>query len=198
MTDQPTKPDPAAHAADDADPRAHFEPATGRDGEQLDPANEQDLWRGRASWKTLYPTLVLWALLTIVVCVLLKMSAESWQPMWWGLLVCVVVLIVLVIRGAYRIIARSYRITTQRLFIRRGIMTQTVDQTELLRVDDVSMRQTLLERVLGIGQVSITSSDRSDQKITLTGIAEPALVQEHIRRHTRMVQGKRTLFMEQL
>jgi len=162
----------------------------------LDPVTERDLWHGRASWKGIYPPAILLLLAAIVVCgVLLYYGQSKWVVT--ALLTALALLLVLLARHAWHVWQTSYRITTQRLFIRRGILRQTVDQTELLRVDDVRMRQTLLQRALGIGDVDISSSDRSDAKVTLVGIDEPPIVAEHIRRHTRTVQ-KRTLFMEQL
>ena len=180
-----------------SDPDPHLRPADGDEAEQLDPANEKDLWQGRQSFKTMYPTFALWF---FVASVSVGFATYQWgaTALGWGALIAVILLILLVVRTLWRIASTSYRITTQRLFIRRGILTQSVDQTELLRVDDVKMTQTLLERMLGIGSVEVSSSDRSDSNLKLHGIAEPAAVTEHIRRHTRMVQGKRTLFMESL
>ncbi len=166
------------------------------DSHDINPSAERDLWHGRQSWKTMYPMLGLWllALIGVVVLIIVYPNLRSW---WWfaGL---GVLLLVLVARTGWRVVSTSYRITTQRMFIRRGVFSQSVDQTELLRVDDVTMRQSLLQRVLGIGNVKVSSSDRSDANVELVSIAEPAKVVEFIRRHTRLVQGKRTLFMEQL
>lgn len=178
-------------------PTAPLEPSSHDDGEHLDPKNEQDLWQGRQSMKTLYPTLALWLLMAIAIIVACA-TLGGVSAALWGAGGSVILLLLLISRLLWRIAATSYRITTQRLFIRRGILTQSVDQTELLRVDDVKMTQTLLERMLGIGSVEVASNDRSDGFLTLRGIADPATVAEHIRRHTRMVQGKRTLFMESL
>jgi uncharacterized membrane protein YdbT with pleckstrin-like domain len=193
VSSDPSSQPPESQPPLDADLR----PARPDEAEQLDPANEKDLWQGRQSMKTMYPTLVFWLLLVLIV-----VGFSSYQWAWtgfnWSAIVMVILLILLVSRTLWKIAATSYRITTQRLFIRRGILSQSVDQTELLRVDDVKMTQSLLERVLGIGSVEISSSDRSDGFLALRGIAEPATVAEHIRRHTRMVQGKRTLFMESL
>lgn len=147
--------------------------------------------------KTMYPTLAFWLLLVVIV-VGFSSYQWAWTGFQWSAMAMVLLLILMLSRTLWKIAATSYRITTQRLFIRRGILSQSVDQTELLRVDDVKMTQSLLERVLGIGTVEISSSDRSDGFLSLRGIAEPATVAEHIRRHTRMVQGKRTLFMESL
>jgi len=172
-------------------------PAEHGEAEQLDPANEQDLWQGRQSMKTMYPTFVLWLFVALIG---VGLATYQWggAGFGWGSLIAIILLILLVMRTLWRIASTSYRITTQRLFIRRGILNQSVDQTELLRIDDVKMTQSLLERMLGIGSVEVSSSDRSDGFLKLRGIAEPATVAEHIRRHTRMVQGKRTLFMESL
>ena len=163
----------------------------------LDPANEKDLWHGRESWRTSYPAVMAWLIATIVAAVIAVRVRGLWGDVGWTLLVCAFVLGVLVLRKAVKIMSTSYRITTQRLFIRRGILSLTVDQVELLRVDDVRMRQTLLERVLGIGTVEVDSTAHNDPRVSLRGIAQPAMVTEHIRRHTRTLQ-KRTLFMEQI
>jgi uncharacterized membrane protein YdbT with pleckstrin-like domain len=164
---------------------------------QLDPATEEDLWSGRASWKSLVPTLLLWLVITLVVTIGIQVIFGRAPATLTALALCAALLLFLLVRAAWRIWSLSYRLTTQRLFIRRGILTQTVDQTELLRIDDVRMRQTLIQRLLGIGQVEVISSDRSDAALVLRDILAPEVVGEHIRRHTRTVQ-RRTLFMEQL
>jgi len=164
---------------------------------QLDPATEEDLWSGRASWKSIIPTLLLWLVVTLIVTIGIQVIFHRAPATLTALALCVALLLFLLARAAWRIWSRSYRLTTQRLFIRRGILTQTVDQTELLRIDDVRMRQTLIQRLLGIGQVEVISSDRSDSALVLRDILTPETVSEHIRRHTRTLQ-RRTLFMEQL
>ncbi len=193
MADEPRQPAAAQNPPDAEMMR------TPTDEEQapLDPRSERDLWQGRQSWKTTYPTVFVWTVVTILAIILVAV----WQKEWTGPLIAagvgVLIMLAMLARTAYSIFSNSYRITTQRLFIRRGILTQTVNQTELLRVDDVKMTQTLLERVLGIGTVDVLSSDRTDASIRIVGVAEPAQVAEHIRRHTRTLQ-KRTLFMENL
>ena len=163
---------------------------------QLDPRNEEDLWQGRASWKSIYASLLLWLLITLVVTLGIGFIS-NWKYTNWALGVCGLYLLYLLGRHAYQVWSVSYKLSTQRLFIRRGILTQTVDQTELMRVDDVKITQTLIERLVGIGLVEVMASDRSDASLFIRSIADPEQVAEHIRRHTRMLQ-RRTLFMEQL
>jgi membrane protein YdbS with pleckstrin-like domain len=166
--------------------------------EMLDPSQEKDLWHGRESWKAAYPPLALVILATIAAAVASKLIwPATWYPVGWVLLAGLLVAVFVLFRGGWKVASSSYRITTQRLFIRRGVLSQSVDQTELLRVDDVKMRQSLLQRVLNIGDIEVISSDRTDAHIKITNVADPAQVTEYIRRHTRMLQ-RRTLFMEQL
>jgi uncharacterized membrane protein YdbT with pleckstrin-like domain len=204
MSDQPHETDDQQYPFD-AEPTAQeagefsSEPRQPRAAppSQLDPATEEDLWSGRASWKSIVPTLLLWLVVTLVVTIGIQVIFHQTTATLIALALCAAFVLFMLARTAWRIWSRSYRLTTQRLFIRRGILTQTVDQTELLRIDDVRMRQTLIQRLLGIGQVEVISSDRSDSALVLRDILTPEAVSEHIRRHTRTVQ-RRTLFMEQL
>lgn len=196
MSDSPP-PTPSKGGPDDELMRSAT--PTPDENKHLDPQNERDLWSGRASWRSLYPPLVVWGVLSVIVLVAIAILGGEQRAtlLLYAGIAAFVILVVVWLRAALRVWTTSYRITTQRLFVRRGILSQTVDQTELLRVDDVKMSQSLLQRALSIGDVTMTSSDRSDPEITLAGIDQPAQVAEHIRRHTRTVQ-KRTLFMENL
>jgi len=187
----------AAPGGDPASAAPPGESLPARGGAALDPDAETELWTGHASWKSLYIPLLVWLAVTGIAAILVALIARG--PLGWQITLAVGGLIILVVlaRGLWRIWSLSYRITTQRLFVRRGILTRTVDQTELLRVDDVKMRQTLLDRLIGTGVVEVMSSDRTDARIQLVDIDDPEKVTEFIRRHTRTVQ-RRTLFMEQL
>ena len=96
-----------------------------------------------------------------------------------------------------RIISRRYRLTSQRLFIERGILNQTIDQTELIRVDDVRLEKTLIDRVFGLGTVSLLSTDVTDRLVVIEGIDNADRVAEAVRTNMRTQRGK-ALFVENL
>ena len=205
-SDEKDSPKPAADQAVVRAPSSAAARGKGADAEltpdddgssQLDPRNEEDLWQGRASWKSIYPSLMLWLLITLAVVIGIGVISGWKKYTLWSAEVCGVYLLYVLGRHVYRVWSVSYKLSTQRLFIRRGILTQTVDQTELMRVDDVKTRQTLIERMLRIGLVEVMSSDRSDTSLFLRHIEDPETVAEHIRKHTRLLQ-RRTLFMESL
>ena len=51
----------------------------------------------------------------------------------------------------------NYRLTTQRLLVRRGWLAKHLNELELYRVKDVVVDQGLLQRVLGYGTVTVLS-----------------------------------------
>lgn len=55
----------------------------------------------------------------------------------------------------------AYEVTDQRLIVRRGLLIKTVDEIELYRVKDVRLEYSLLNQLVDIGTVALTSSDPS-------------------------------------
>lgn len=94
-----------------------------------------------------------------------------------------------------RILSMHYRITTQRIFIEKGLLSRTLDQTELIRVDDVRMHQTLANRIFDIGTVLVMTTDVTDRAVAIVGIKAPVRVTEIIRQQMRTLRGK-TVFIE--
>lgn len=55
----------------------------------------------------------------------------------------------------------SYEVTDQRLIVKRGILFKTVDEIELYRIKDVRLGYSLLNQMVDIGTITLTSSDRT-------------------------------------
>jgi membrane protein YdbS with pleckstrin-like domain len=166
-------------------------------------APEQELWKGRYSGKMDAHLWVFWclwisALLYLWFGVLSPAIRSRAYAPWifagatvlpaaglgWGLLL-------------HKLSVR-YRLTTHRLFRERGILVRKYDEIELIRVDDVSVRQNLLQRVFNVGTVVvIASSDATEPHLEMDGIQDPIEVKERIRGEVRK-RRERSLFMESL
>ena len=177
---------------------------TGRgDGASIDPTAESDLWVGRTHWKHFAPSLALWTggLILVVVLLFWLHGRGGWltggKAVITFLMVMLATGLVVVGRMILAVVGCRYRLTTQRLFITRGILSQTVDQTELIRVDDVRVCKSMMDRVFGLGTVEIISTDATDREITMTGIADPDHIADLVRTHMRTLR-KRSLFVENL
>ena len=166
-------------------------------------AAETELWTGRTHWKHYASKLLVWATINVVVAIAVGWLAYrvEWLAFRGAFLAIagVVVLsgVAVIGRMVVAILGRRYRLTTQRLFIERGILSQTVDQTELIRVDDVRLKKSFLDRLFGLGTIVIFSTDRTEPEIAIEGIADPEQVGEAIRTHMR-IQRRRSVFVETL
>jgi len=94
----------------------------------------------------------------------------------------------------------SYRLTTQRLFVRRGWLAKHVNELELYRVKDVVVDQGGLQRLLAYGTITVLAADDTTPEVALAGISSPTKVKEMIRtqyRAARQREGVRpTEFMQ--
>lgn len=162
-----------------------------------DPALEKQVWAGRPAWRAYYGMWLFWLAGSLIALYLAHKGTEPgsfWRRMLWLLIAASAV--ALLVREALVIFGQRYRLTTQRLFLHRGLLTQVTDQLELVRVEDVRLRQGLFDRVFNTGNIEIISSDQTDDRLVLESIFTPAEVAEHVRRNVRSARGKGSLFVE--
>ena len=67
--------------------------------------------------------------------------------------------------------AVSYRLTSQRLIIERGVLGRTNDRVLVVEIDDLSVKQGALERMFNVGSIVLNTKD----KTTLDGVSPSAL-----------------------
>ncbi len=78
--------------------------------------------------------------------------------------------------GYLKRLATHYVITTERLHIRRGILSRRVQQTQIDRVQNVNTDQSLLERLLRVGTVDFDTAGTDDSDFTFSGVSDPPQV----------------------
>jgi uncharacterized membrane protein YdbT with pleckstrin-like domain len=76
-------------------------------------------------------------------------------------------------------------LTTERLRVVRGILSRSTEEIELARVRDVSYEQSLAQRALGIGTITLIGTDATAPMVMLHDIEEPEQVKELIRQAVR-------------
>ncbi len=80
-----------------------------------------------------------------------------------------------------RLRSTMYKVTNQRVLIEQGIFSKTLDEIDLRYVDDSTFSQSLVDRILGIGSVTLMSSDTNTPRYVLRSIKDPRGVREMIR-----------------
>lgn len=178
-------------------------PLTGLgDGAPTDPRSEKPLWQGRTDWKHFMMVVLMGTAVLIVLETILVFVARGTR-LTTGWAIFVGALFAMLVAGSvsaiifYRVLCTKYELTTQRLFIIRGILSQVRDENELIRVDDVRLHQTLPDRLFRLGTVEVISTDATDKDAKLVGIADAKAVAEHIRAQMRTLRS-RSLFVENL
>jgi membrane protein YdbS with pleckstrin-like domain len=78
-----------------------------------------------------------------------------------------------------------YRLSTQRLFIVRGLVSRRVEELELFRVRDIQVVQSFWQRILNFGRMTVFSTDASAPRFEMVGVASPLKVKDAIRVHFR-------------
>lgn len=75
----------------------------------------------------------------------------------------------------------SYELTSQRLKIDTGILNRRHDELELYRVKDYAMDRPLFLRIVGLGTITMLTSDATTPTVTLKAIPDVMDVREKLR-----------------
>jgi uncharacterized membrane protein YdbT with pleckstrin-like domain len=87
---------------------------------------------------------------------------------WGTLLLCLVGIGLIVVLAQWlRFVAATFEVTGDRLIIRRGIFTKSIDEVELYRVKDIRLDYSLVNQWAGIGTITILSSDETTRDAPL-------------------------------
>ena len=78
-------------------------------------------------------------------------------------------------------LSTRYEITTQRVRIERGALSKSKQDTELYRIDDISIEQPVGMRMIGHGVLILRSTDRSTPEIRIAGVPGFATLADRLR-----------------
>jgi len=91
----------------------------------------------------------------------------------WIIVVVLVILVGVLLAGLISRTRTTYMITSERLTIHRGLLSRDTRQTRLDRVQNVNARQSILERLLGVGTVDFDTAGGAGYDFTFQGISNP-------------------------
>jgi hypothetical protein len=159
---------------------------------------EETLWEGSYSPKAMVGVYVICALASIA---LLAIAIVYAQGVWRLLLLAgiPVVWALAAIRLAMQRLGISYKLTNQMFYHRSGVLTRKTDRIELIEVHDVTWEQGLIQRLVNVGSIVITSSDRTTPHFRATGIENVeavSLLIDKARRGEQVRRGRRIDFSQ--
>jgi uncharacterized membrane protein YdbT with pleckstrin-like domain len=133
---------------------------------------EEIVFEGHPSWRATLGFYVGGLLAAAVVGALAGVVLDPTT----GALVWLVLFVVVVAVGFVRQIETTYVVTTQRLYIRRGLFAKNVQQTRIDRVQNVNTYQSLLQRILRVGTADFDTAGTDDSDFTFRGISDPQAI----------------------
>jgi len=135
--------------------------------------DEPELLRLRPSVLS-YPGHLLYFALVFVIGVLLLVLLHA------GRGYVVLLLLALLAGGAaslwLRRLATVYVVTTRRIIERRGVLGRQEKEVEIRDIRLLSVEQSFLERLLGIGRIEINTAAGNEVEMTFAGFADPLRV----------------------
>ena len=136
---------------------------------------EREIWSGRPSWRGRMAIVIPGLLITLVVLIICL----------WAGLSATVTLTLVVIAAAVTIvwsfletIRWKYTVTSRRVFVRRGLVSVNEQTARLERVQDITLHQTLFDRLFGVGKLAIDTAGSSGGALEFKALIDPAHVRE--------------------
>jgi uncharacterized membrane protein YdbT with pleckstrin-like domain len=130
---------------------------------------EEIVFEGHPSWRGLLSFYVSAVAAAVVIGIVVVLVGSAGA----GIVVAVVLIAVALVFGFVRRMATTYLVTTQRLYIRRGILAKRAQQTRIDRVQNVNTEQTLVDRIVRVGTVDFDTAGTDDSEFRFVGIASP-------------------------
>ncbi|MGH3024568.1 MAG: PH domain-containing protein [Gaiellaceae bacterium] len=136
---------------------------------------ERVVWTGRPSWRGRVSIFAPGLLLAVVVLV-----AGLWTGVGAGisLLLALAVVVVTLAWGLLETIRWKYTITNRRVFVRHGLITVNEQTARLERVQDLLLRQSLFDRLFGVGTLEIDTAGSEGGALEFKALRSPAEVRE--------------------
>jgi uncharacterized membrane protein YdbT with pleckstrin-like domain len=150
---------------------------------------EQVIFEGHPSWRSILAFYIKGILGTAAVALVVGLvTSITGDDVDTGLvtIVALVGVALTVLIGFIKRIATDYVITDRRLHIKRGIISRTIQETRLVRVQNVNYNQSVLQRILQIGDVDFDTAAGDDYNFVFAGVAQPEDVVHEVDRATRL------------
>jgi len=166
---------------------------------------EEELWSGSYSPKAMTG----WYILLGVVSIVAIIATYNLDPNAWIAVAIGAAVIVagLALYAGYKHMSMRYQLTTHRFVIQSGVLSRTDNRILLVDVDDISVRQGMVERIFNLGTIVLRTTDETtkeespDKKdpgkgiVVMDGIENPRQVADLIDESRRAERTRRGVYM---
>lgn len=157
------------------------------------PDHEEVFYQGHPKLRGEVGTTMLWGLIGLVFMVgPIVLRVMDWVNVP-GMVIAIGILLGLAIIAIPPILTRRtfYRITNYRIDFDRGLLFKKSDTIELWHVEDVSLAQGPLDRILNVGTIKVVSNDATNPILYLNSVQSPRMLFENIKQRIIAVKRQR-------
>ncbi len=176
---------PSAPAATPHDPGAGAPPFARAAGTAKDDRAERKLlYEGHPSWKAYFGHYLVAVFIAIVVMAIKSMIDGAGAPLMTKVLNVLVPLAAAAVYLFGLTLWRhsvKFRMTNTVIEHERGFLSKRIDVIQLWRVRDVSYRQNLVDRILGIAHIDVIASDATTPSLEIVGLPASRQLFENLR-----------------
>jgi len=147
---------------------------------------ERVLYEGHPSWRSILDFYLKGLAVTALICAVFQFITDETGT---TTVLAIVGVSLTVLVGFIKRVATSYTITDRRLHIKRGIVSRTIQETRLERVQNVNYQQGVLQRILQIGDVDFDTAAGDDFNFIFSGVADPSEVIHRVDEATHASDG---------
>jgi len=145
----------------------------------MDKPQEEIIWEGSQSQVLNFGIFILMGIISVIILVL----GFMFFPIATALVI--IPLIYMFIKWL-TVRNHRYKVTTERLFYTTGIFSKRTEAMELYRVRDVDMYEPFWQRLFKLGNIAITSSDKTTQNFLLKAVPDPNGLMNSIRKNVEI------------
>ena len=98
-----------------------------------------------------------------------------------------------------RVKCNTFEITTERIRITEGVFSKKIEELELYRVKDARVLEPFWLRIFSLGNIVLTTSDRSHPTLVIPAVPDVRGLREQLRTHIermRLLKGVREVDFE--
>ncbi|GEM_PF-2188816 len=132
----------------------------------LPDSDERILWQHRPAWREF----ILWLVLGTLLLAALGLG---------------IIIFLCVTIARFRCL---YLVTEERVTCRVGFLCHDISEIDILDLRDISLHQSLLQRILRTGDVGFSSAGQAGVEVMFKGVSYPERVKEIVRQRKREIQ----------
>jgi membrane protein YdbS with pleckstrin-like domain len=155
---------------------------------------EEVYYEGSPMVRGEFGTMVLWTVIGLVLIAAPFLWHFLFGKEWWpwyvtgGLIVIGLMLMIIPILIVKQF---RYRISNYRIDFERGLLGKKIETMELWHVDDIEFQQSFFDRLMGVGQITVFSNDKTTPRLELKGLPNPRPLFESLKQRVIAVKRQR-------